>query len=136
MDIPNSLRAKLYMGNLHAGLYDEYDYFMKSIYFIECTLGDVVLTFKIYSLAAVVFKDWYGIRSFNLKSWVVVILTAGLVAFVAEWVAIELNFWSYYKKMPVIRFLGIGLSPFLAIVINPTLSFFLAFKIVTLKRNN
>jgi hypothetical protein len=86
------------MGNLHAGLYDEYDYFMKSIYFIGCTLGDVVLTFKIYSLAAVVFKDWYGIRSFNLKSWVVVILTAGLVAFVAEWVAIELNFWSYYKK--------------------------------------
>lgn len=56
---------------------------------------------------------------------------AGLVAFVAEWVAVELNFWSYNDKMPIIPFLGIGLSPFLAILINPTLSFILTHKIIS-----
>ena len=117
--------------NLHAGLYAEYDYFMKSIYFLGCTLGDVALTFIIYGLVAVVLKDRYWIRNFNFRSFVIVLIMAGLVAFVAEWVAVELNFWSYNDKMPIIPFLGIGLSPFLAILINPTLSFILTHKIIS-----
>lgn len=103
---------------------------MKSIYFLGCTIGDVVLTFIIYSLVAVVLKDRYWIRSFNFKTFVTVLLMAGSVAFVAEWVAIELNFWSYNEQIPVVPFLDIGLSPFLAIIINPILSFILAYKIV------
>lgn len=121
--------------NLHAGLYEEYNYFMKSIYFLGCTIGDVVLTFIIYSLVAVVLKDRYWIRSFNFKTFVTVLLMAGSVAFVAEWVAIELNFWSYNDKMPIIPVLEVGLSPFLAIVVNPTLSFILVFKIVKYRMN-
>lgn len=116
--------------NLHAGLYGDYDYFMKSIYFLGCTLGDVVLTFIIYGLVAVVLKDRYWIRSFNFRSFVIVLLMAGLVAFVAEWAVIELNFWSYNDKMPIIPVLKVGLSPFLAIAINPTLSFIFTYKIL------
>lgn len=108
---------------------------MKSIYFLGCTIGDVVLTFIIYSLVAVVLKDRYWIRSFNFKTFVTVLLMAGSVAFVAEWVAIELNFWSYNDKMPIVPVLEVGLSPFLAIVVNPTLSFILVFKIVKYRMN-
>ena len=117
--------------NLHAGLYAEYGYLMKSIYFLGCTIGDIALTFIIYGLVALALKDKYWIRSFNFKTWLLVTLMAGLVAFVAEWLAVELNFWSYNDKMPIIPFLGIGLSPFLAILINPTLSFMLTHKIIS-----
>jgi hypothetical protein len=57
-------------------------------------------------------------------------MMAGVVSFIAEWVAVELDFWSYNEKMPIVPLLEVGLSPFLAIVINPTLSFFLASKIL------
>jgi hypothetical protein len=36
----------------------------------------------------------------------------------------------YNKGMPVVPFLDIGLSPLLAIIVNPILSFILAYKIV------
>ncbi|GAA0893575.1 hypothetical protein GCM10009122_32540 [Fulvivirga kasyanovii] len=120
--------------NLHASLYAEYDYFMKSIYFLGCTLGDVMLTFIIYGLVAAVLKDRFWIRNFNFKSLPVVVIMAGVVSFIAEWVAIELDFWSYNEKMPIVPLLGVGLSPFLAIVINNTLSFLLASKIVVPKK--
>ena len=116
--------------NLHASLYAEYNYFMKSIYFLACTLGDVILTFIIYGLVAAVLKDRFWIRNFNLKILTVVIIMAAVVSLIAEWVAIELDFWSYNEKMPIGPLLGVGISPFLAIVINPTLSFFLASKIL------
>jgi hypothetical protein len=54
---------------------------------------------------------------------------ASVVSFTAEWVALELNFWTYNEKA-VIPVLEIGLSPFLSIIINPALSFFLAFKTI------
>lgn len=116
--------------NLHAGLYNEYNLFMKSIYFLGCTIGDVVLTFIIYGLVAVVLKDKYWIRNFNFKILLIVLIMAGLVSLTAEWVAVELDFWSYNEQMPVVPFLDIGLSPFLAIIVNPILSFILAYKIV------
>lgn len=116
--------------NLHASLYDEYDYFMKSIYFLACTLGDVMLTCIIYGLVAAVLKDRFWIRNFNFMTLPVVIIMTGVVSFIAEWVAIELDFWSYNEKIPIVPLLGVGLSPFLAVVINPTLSFLLASKIV------
>ncbi len=116
--------------NLHAGLYNEYNLFMKSIYFLGCTIGDVVLTFIIYGLVAVVLKDKYWIRNFNFKILLIVLIMAGLVSFTAEWVAVELDFWSYNKRMPVVPFLDIGLSPFLAIIVNPILSFICARKII------
>ena len=116
--------------NLHAGLYNEYNLFMKSIYFLGCTIGDVVLTFIIYGLVAVVLKDKYWIRNFNFKIVLIVLIMAGLVSLTAEWVAVELDFWSYNERMPVVPFVDIGLSPFLAIIVNPILSFILAYKIV------
>jgi hypothetical protein len=54
-----------------------------------------------------------------------------MFAFVAEWVAIELNFWSYNEKMPIVPVLEVGLSPFLAIVVNPILSFIITHKIIS-----
>tara|TARA_R110000868_G_scaffold125511_3_gene331535 strand:+ start:63721 stop:64197 length:477 start_codon:yes stop_codon:yes gene_type:complete len=117
--------------NLHAGLYEEYNYFMKSIYFLGCTIGDVVLKFIIYGLVAVALKDRCWIRNFNFKTIVTVLLIAGMFAFVAEWVAIELNFWSYNEKMPIVPVLEVGLSPFLAIVVNPILSFIITHKIIS-----
>lgn len=116
--------------NLHERLYAQYDYFMKSLYFLGCTIGDVVLTYIIYGLVAAVFKDRFWIRNFNFKLLPIVILMAGMVSFAAEWVAIQLDLWSYNEKMPVVPFLGVGLSPFLAIVINPIISFFLVSKII------
>lgn len=116
--------------NLHAGLYNEYNLFMKSIYFLGCTIGDVVLTFIIYGLVAVVLKDKYWIRNFNFKILLIVLIMASLVSLTAEWVAVELDFWSYNERMPVVPFLDIGLSPFLAIIVNPILSFICARKIV------
>lgn len=116
--------------NLHASLYDEYNYFMERLYFLGCTIGDVLLTFIIYGCVAAVLKDRFWIRNFNIKILPKVILMAGLVSFAAEWIAIDLGFWSYNEKMPIVPLLDVGLSPFLGIVVNTMLSFFLASKIV------
>jgi hypothetical protein len=47
----------------------------------------------------------------------------------AEKIALIMDWWQYSDQMPLVPFLNIGLSPFLAIVLLPILTFFITKKI-------
>jgi hypothetical protein len=119
--------------NLHAYLYVQYDELMNEMLFVGCALGDVLLTFVIYGMTELLYKNKSQGHRFSVRKLPLLLLVAGLVSFIAEWLAVQLDFWSYTENMPIVPKLGIGLSPFLAIIIISVLSLFLTSKTVKLK---
>lgn len=116
--------------NLHAGLYTDFNAVMGNIYFLACSLGDVLLIFIIYGLVALILGDRLWILYLNHRRFAAALLMSVLVSFAAEWLAVKWNFWTYNEKMPVTPFLEVGLSPFLAIVLIPMLTLVITHRMV------
>lgn len=104
--------------NMHAHLYahhlgEEID---QSVLFIA-TLGDVVVL-SVFALL------WYYTPIFTRNLWLVIPL--GLfVGYAIEQYALMTNRWAYTEAMPIVPYLGIGLSPLLQLAATGLLLLFI-----------
>jgi hypothetical protein len=115
--------------NLHFPLYQSYADWMVQIVFLFCALGDIILIFLVYFLAAALFNDLFWLTKLHFKKIVITLTISIIISLVAEKAALLLGWWQYNDQMPIISILDIGLSPFLAIALLPLLTFILAEKI-------
>jgi hypothetical protein len=89
---------------------------------LHCTGGDVLITTATFAVAAALARhfrwppfDWHMV-------FTAIILGAGYTIF-SEWLNVEIRrTWSYTAAMPVVLFLGIGLTPLLQWLIVPGLA--------------
>lgn len=115
--------------NLHFSLYENYPQWMEQIYFVLCSLADVLLIFLVYFLVATIFRNAYWIHHFTAAQILTALVISAMVSFMAEKIALYMNWWTYTDQMPMVPLLDIGMSPFLAITLLPTFTFLLARKI-------
>lgn len=116
--------------NLHYNLYKSFSTKMLESEFVFCALGDVLLIFLIYYITGKIFNNPLWILSFNRIKIFVTFGISVLFSVVAEKAALLMDFWEYKEQMPLIPYLKIGLSPFLAISILPLLSFYFASRFI------
>lgn len=118
--------------NLHDSLYVDYNPTMQRIFYLGCTLGDVLLVFMVYGLVAWVQKDALWMKHFWRRGLILTLAFSITIALLAEWIALKLQLWNYNEKMPLVPVIGIGLSPFLQIILLPALTFYIGRKITLL----
>ena len=96
---------------------------------LHCTVGDVMIAAATLGLALIVLrtKAWppSGSRSVWLAS-----LGLGLVYTVfSEWLNVEIRgSWAYSERMPILPYLGTGLSPLLQCLVVPTAAQWIALR--------
>ena len=99
------------------------------------TLGDVVITFWIYAIGALGARDLrWGVQ----PRWNVYLVAALLGAMHAVWIekaAIASGRWSYTETMPTLPLLGVGLWPFLQLVLLTPLTLWLSSRYALRKSN-
>lgn len=115
--------------NQHFSLYSNYAQWMEQVYFVLCSLADVLLIFLVYFLVALIFRNAYWIHRFTAAQTLTTLLISALVSFLAEKISLYMNWWIYTDQMPLVPLLDIGLSPFLAITLLPIITFLLSRKI-------
>ena len=104
--------------NLHFTLYANYAQWMEQIYFVLCSLADVLLIFLVYFLVATIFRNAHWIHRFTAAQILTTLLISALVSFVAEKIAFYMNWWTYTDQMPMVPFLAIALLPILTIFLS------------------
>ena len=91
------------------------------------SLADVIMVLFLYFGFARIFNSLLWIQP--LKWWriVIVILTGGAGATLAEIRHLSLGSWAYTGSMPIIPIINVGISPVLQFMILPLLVYFLSF---------
>ena len=89
---------------------------------IHCTGGDVLIT-TVTLAAAVAFARRFRWPPFGRRMvFTAIVLGAGYTIF-SEWLNVEIRrSWSYTAAMPVVPFLGTGLTPLLQWLIVPSMA--------------
>lgn len=80
--------------------------------------GDVLLTWVIYSVVALVFREWRWARHGWGRTQATVVLVAALI--VGEGIeshALKTGRWAYNEHMPIVPGIGVGLVPLLQLVL-------------------
>ncbi len=101
------------------------DHLAQSLY---ATFWDAAMTLGIYFIVAIVKRNIFWLEKINASE---IFFAAGLglaLAIFIEVRALQEGRWGYSALMPIIRFLKVGLSPILQMVILPSASFILAAK--------
>lgn len=112
--------------NLHAGLYKDFAPQMAKLAYLGCSLADVVLVLIIWKTTAWLLHNPTWGRQATRMSYSVATIVAATLSYFAEKTSLLLNLWRYTDKMPLVPLLGIGLSPWLAIIVIPLSSFIIA----------
>ena len=90
---------------------------------IHCTGGDVLITAATFSAAALLARHrrW---PAFGWRMALAAILLGAGYTILSEWLNVEIRrTWSYTAAMPVLPFLGTGLTPLLQWLVVPSLAF-------------
>ena len=89
---------------------------------IHCTGGDVLIT-AVTLAAAVAFARRFSWPPFGRRMLLTVIVLGTAYTIFSEWLNVEIRrTWSYTAAMPVVPFLGTGLTPLLQWLIVPGLA--------------
>jgi len=117
--------------NAQAPFYAGYESFGQHFWICLAVIpGDVVITLLIYGLVAAWRRDATWPRQRRWQDAAAVALVGAAVAVALERHAISAGRWSYTAAMPVIPYLGVGLTPVLQMAILLPLSFYLAGKLL------
>lgn len=97
--------------NMHAHLYAHHlGETVDQPVLLIATLGDVVIL-SVFALL------WYYVPIFTRNLWLVIPL--GLfVGYAIERYALAASRWAYAEGMPIVPYLGVGLSPFLQLAVT------------------
>lgn len=108
--------------------------YIPSLYSLEhiafCALAsfaDTIMVLLLYFGFALIFKNLLWIEHLKWKRKVVVILTGGTGAVLAEMRHLSLGTWAYSNSMPIIPIINVGISPVLQFIILPVLIYLLSF---------
>ena len=89
---------------------------------IHCTGGDILIT-TVTLAAATALARVFGWRAFDWRMVFTAIALGAAYTVFSEWLNVEIRrSWSYAASMPVVPFLGTGLTPLLQWLIVPGLA--------------
>lgn len=94
------------------------------------SVADVIMLLLIYFGFALIYKNALWVINLNTKRIILLILTGGTGAILAEVRHLSIGTWSYAGTMPLIPVVNVGLSPVLQFMILPILIYRLSFKMV------
>ncbi len=102
----------------HFGLYAGYETWSGEVpvYWLA-TLGDVLYTLGAFALVSAIKKSYEWISTATLADYLMLVTLGCLIALFVEYKGLALNRWEYLPEMPIIPFLGVGLSPVLQMAI-------------------
>ena len=96
---------------------------------LHCTIGDVMIAAATLgtALLAIKAKHWPGSASRTV--WFGSVMLGILYTVFSEWLNVEIRgSWGYSESMPVLPFLGTGLSPLLQWLVVPTAAQWIALR--------
>ncbi|MDQ6762179.1 MAG: hypothetical protein M3015_06085 [Bacteroidota bacterium] len=101
------------------------------LFCVLASVADVIMVLLIYLGFAFIYKNALWIKNFSASRIIILILTGGIGAVVAETRHLSIGTWSYADTMPLIPFFKVGLSPVLQFMVLPFFIYLLSFKMVT-----
>lgn len=91
---------------------------------IRATIGDVIILLIIYALLSLVLRDTRWILKNKTMPLVLASFFGFILAVAIEKYALATGRWVYSELMPIIPFVGVGLSPVLQLtILAPFISF-------------
>lgn len=99
------------------------------LFCVWASVADVIMVLLIYFGFALIYKNSLWVKNLNTNRILILILTGGAGAILAEVWHLSIDTWSYANAMPLIPILDVGLSPLLQFMILPILIYKLSFKI-------
>lgn len=91
---------------------------------IRATFGDVIIFLIIYALISLVSRDTRWILKNKTNPLMLASFFGFILAVAIEKYAIATGRWGYSELMPIIPFIGVGLSPVLQLtILTPLVSF-------------
>ena len=95
-------------------------YDIRHIFFCAlATLADVIMVMLIYFSFALVYQNAFWIKGINIQRLLLLILTGGIGAILAEMKHLSKADWAYSSSMPIIPFVNVGISPLLQFMLLP-----------------
>ncbi|HBI33774.1 MAG TPA: hypothetical protein DEA43_03110 [Candidatus Moranbacteria bacterium] len=91
---------------------------------LRATIGDVIILLVIYALISLILKDTRWILKNKILPLVLTSILGFIFAVVIEKYALLTWRWGYSELMPIVPFVGVGLSPVLQLtILAPLVSF-------------
>jgi len=119
---------------LHGPLYKDYTFETKMISFCAlASVADAVMVLLLYFIFALIYKDPFWIADLSFKSGFFLMIVGGIGAVLAEIRHTSEGNWAYDESMPIIPFVGAGLSPVLQFILLPLLIYYLSFYLIKKK---
>ncbi len=116
------LQIPLYKGGVY-----EWDHIL---FCVLASVADVIMVLLIYFGFAFIYKNALWIKNLSTGRIIILILTGGIGAVVAETRHLAIGTWNYADAMPLIPFIKVGLSPVLQFMILPFFIYLLSFNVV------
>lgn len=109
-------------------LYKNKVYDVQHIYFCAlATVADTIMVLLIYFSFALIYKNAFWIKNINIQKALLLMLTGGVGAILAEMKHLAEGNWAYASSMPVLPFVNAGLSPVLQFMLLPLLIYYVSF---------
>jgi hypothetical protein len=112
------------------GVYD----WQHILFCVLATVADVIMVLIIYFGFALTCKNAFWVKNLKTNRIILLLLTGGAGAVLAEIRHLSIGTWSYADAMPLIPLVLVGLSPVLQFMVLPILIYRLSFKMVVEKR--
>ncbi|MEO6136116.1 MAG: hypothetical protein ABIP35_13250 [Ginsengibacter sp.] len=100
------------------------------LFCVLASVADVLTVLLIYFGFALIYKNALWVKSVHTTRIILLILTGGAGAVLAEVWHLSIGTWSYAGTMPLIPIVNVGLSPVLQFMILPILIYRLSFKML------
>jgi len=88
----------------------------------EATLGDTFLILVIYGIGVLIFRDGEWLLKMNVAKVFYLLIIGSLIAVYFEVTALLSSRWQYSELMPVMPILGVGVIPYIQMLILPYIS--------------
>jgi hypothetical protein len=103
------------------------------LFCLLASVADLIMVLLIYFGFALIYKNALWVKKLNTKRIILLILTGGAGAVLAEVWQLSIGTWSYACAMPLIPVVNVGLSPLLQFMILPILIYRFSFKMLAKK---
>lgn len=97
------------------------------LFFVLASVADVIMVLIIYFGFALIYKNALWVKNLKTNRIILLVLTGGTGAILAEIRHVSIGTWSYADTMPLIPVVNVGLSPVLQFMILPILIYRLSF---------
>ena len=97
------------------------------------SVADVIMVLLIYYGFALIYKNALWVKNLKTNRIILLVLTGGAGAVLAEIRQVSIGTWSYASAMPLIPIVNVGLSPVIQFMILPILIYRLSFKMLAKK---